>query len=157
MDLTYRYGGAGALVALHDHHLREFLAIWRQADERRLELPASSEPEYASREALLAHVLGCAAGYLGWICRQLELPQPAIERPAPEHLAATADGVLERILEAWQTPLRSLTEERAYHPAHPSPWGPPYCIDAMLEHAVMHPIRHSHQLRRLMAAAEAGG
>ncbi|GGM00994.1 hypothetical protein GCM10010841_06910 [Deinococcus aerophilus] len=27
-----------------------------------------------------------------------------------------------------------------------------YWIDAMLEHAVMHPVRHSFQLRELLAA-----
>jgi hypothetical protein len=33
----------------------------------------------------------------------------------------------------------------------------PYSIDAMLEHAVMHPIRHSYQLEELMAAEYADG
>jgi len=44
-----------------------------------------------------------------------------------------------------------LTEERADLPAYPSRWGTPYSIDAMLEHAVMHPIRHAYQLEKLMA------
>ena len=66
-------------------------------------------------------------------------------------LPERAEEYLEEVLGAWPSPLRSLTEERAYAPAHTSRWGPPYCIDAMLEHAAMHPIRHAHQLRQLMA------
>ncbi len=148
---SYRYGGARALVELHDRHLREFLAVWREADDRRLELPRTTDPNYASTEALLAHVLGCAARYLAWICEQRAIPPPELERyPEPNDLAARADEVLKRVLAAWRDPLKDLTEERAYAPAHESPWGPPYCIDAMLEHAVMHPIRHAHQLRKLM-------
>jgi hypothetical protein len=37
----------------------------------------------------------------------------------------------------------------------PSRWNVHYCIDAMLEHAVMHPIRHTFQLQELLAKAGA--
>jgi hypothetical protein len=30
--VSYQYGGARALVALHDLHLRKFLEAWRRAD-----------------------------------------------------------------------------------------------------------------------------
>ncbi len=148
---SFQYGGARALVTLHERHLREFLEVWRQADDLGLELPASSDPNYSSREALLAHVLGCAAHYLVWMCEKVEMPAPEVEgHPDPDGLAAAADGVVDNVLSAWREPLKALTEQRAYAPAHSSRWGPPYCIDAMLEHAVMHPIRHTHQLRELM-------
>lgn len=148
---SFRYGGARTLVALHERHLREFLAVWRQAEDRQLELPRTEDPNYASREALLAHVLGCGARYLVWICQQLELPPPEVEEyPDPAGLAERAEEYLGEVLAAWPGPLATLTEERAYAPAHASRWGPPYCIDAMLEHAVMHPIRHTHQLRELL-------
>ena len=154
-ESPYRYGGARALVTLHERHLREFLAVWREADHLDLGLPDSTNPDYASRAALLAHVLGCAARYLMWICEQLEVEPPDLERyPEAASLAARADEYLEAVLEAWSEPLRNLTEERAYTPAHESRWGPPYCIDAMLEHAVMHPIRHTHQLRELLEEKE---
>jgi hypothetical protein len=63
---------------------------------------------------------------------------------------------MEQVFEAWRKPLTTLTEERAYQPAHTSKWGPPYCIDAMLEHAVMHPVRHTYQLQGLMAQQASG-
>jgi uncharacterized damage-inducible protein DinB len=148
---SYTYGGARALVELHERRLREFLEVWREAEDRQLELPRTSDPNYASRQALLTHVLGAAARYLDWICEQLGIAPPEIDLyPEPDGLAARADEVLEQTLAAWRDPLQDLTEERAYAPAHESRWGPPYCIDAMLEHAVMHPVRHVHQLRKLM-------
>ena len=106
--------------------------------------------------ALLAHVLGCSARYLNWICARLDLPDRVLDdRPAIEGLAGRAEEYLELVLEAWSEPLAGLTEERAYAPAFVSSWGTLYCIDAMLEHAVMHPIRHTRQLQRLMSAPTA--
>ena len=155
---SYEYGGARALVALHEQYLREFLTVWRAADQQEIALPKTSDPNYESRAALLAHVLGGAGRYLVWICEQLALPEPEVEqRPDPEDLVPRAEEHMEQVLEAWKRPLRALTEERANGPAHRANWGPPYCIDAMLEHAVMHPIRHAHQLRELMSKSLTGG
>ena len=139
-------------MTLHESHLREFLKAWRSADAVDLVLPASSDPNYASREALLAHVLGCAARYLTWTCEQLGAEAPELEEyPEPAGLAARADEYLETVLAAWRGPLHELTEEEAYAPEYESRWGTRYCLDSMLEHAVMHPIRHAHQLRELMS------
>lgn len=147
----FAYGGAAVLVELHERHLEEFHEVWLEADRFGVELPPTSDPNYASRATLLAHVLGCATRYLSWICQQLGLPEPEIEEyPDPDGLTGRSRDYLEEVLAAWRPALVSLTEERAYAPAHPARWGTPYCIDAMLEHAVMHPIRHTHQLRRLL-------
>jgi hypothetical protein len=146
------YSGARALVALHAKHLRAFVAMWRRADSEAVTLPASANPHYASRAALLAHVLGCAARYLTWICEKLELPAPNLEEyPDPGGLAARVDECLEDVLTAWERPMHGLTEETADALVCESWWGVPYSIDAMLEHAVMHPIRHAHQLEKLLA------
>jgi len=151
MAREYLYGGARALVELHERHQREFFGVWRRAESASLALPVTDDPDYASRAALLAHVLGAAGRYLVWICEKLELPQPALDPPVePETFVLRAAGYLEEVLAAWDGPLVGLTEEVAYGSVHASNWGPPFCIDAMLEHAVMHPIRHAHQLRRLM-------
>lgn len=148
----YRYGGARALVALHADHLRGFLAVWRRADLQDLALPPTSDPSYASREVLLAHVLGGAARYLTWICEQLGLPRPdVVEYPAPAGFGSRAEAYLDEVLAAWEGPLQDVTEEFADTRVFTSRWGAPYTIDAMLEHAVMHPIRHAHQLERLLA------
>jgi len=149
---SYKYGGARVLVALHAERLRAFMATWRRADSAGVEPPTTNDPAYRSRETLLAHVLGCAARYLMWICEKAELDRPNLEgRPDAEGFAARADEYLENVLAAWERSLLGLTEEKAVREAHESSWGVPYCIDAMLEHAVMHPIRHAYQLEALLA------
>lgn len=147
----YAYGGARALVALHARHLEIFWQTWQRADASSVQMPESEDPNYASRDTLLVHVLGCAARYLTWVCDQLELERPVIEEfPTVEGFAARADQYLHEVLAAWELPLRSITVEQADGPTFVSRWGVSYSIDAMLEHAVVHPIRHTYQLENLM-------
>ena len=147
----YRYRGARALVLLHEEHLRRFLAVWKRAQAAKVALPETQDPSYASLDALLLHVLAAARGYMVWTCKQLGLPDPEI-RPRPEvhEVAAQADDFLEHILDRWRGALRDATEEQFEKGEYESRWGARYTIDAMMEHAVMHPIRHTFQLEELM-------
>ena len=150
-ELTnYRYGGARALVMLHEEHMPKFLETWKVARAAGVTLPETDDPNYASMEALLKHVLLCARHYMVWMCEMMELPDPGI-RPAPDVDAVEAEAAdyLQHVLERWRLPLSDLPEERFHHPTFRSRWNVDYCIDAMLEHAVMHPIRHRFQLEAL--------
>ena len=151
-DLQCRSRAVRALVLLHEEHLRRFVATWRLALDASVSLPASGDPSYASLASLGQHVLGAAAGYLVWICEMLELPDPGV-RSAPDATAITrdADDYLEHVLERWRTsPLRQVADDQLETPEYPSEWRTRYCIDSMLEHAVMHPIRHTFQLDELI-------
>jgi hypothetical protein len=140
-----------ALVLLHEEHLRRFVSVWKQAREAAVVLPKTDDPAYASLDALLRHVLGAARGYLTWMCEVLELPDPGIRVPPnPPELSAEADDYMEHVLKKWQAPLQEVGDDRLETPEYASRWQTRYCIDAMLEHAVMHPIRHAFQLEELM-------
>ena len=148
--IEHEYRGARAMILLHESHLRRFLELWRSAKERCVSLPETDDPDYASLESLLVHVLGCARGTMRWVCAKLELPDPEIEAcPAPAAIESEAADYLEQVLTRWRLPLRRVAEDR-FGETFDSAWGKPYCIDAMLEHAVMHPIRHAFQLEELL-------
>jgi len=148
----HQYGGARALIALHDQHLREFIGVWRQARAADVVLPQSNDPNYASMEHLLFHVMRAARGYMTWMCECLQLPEPNIRAtPGVAALPGVLDEYVDHVLEGWKTPLVDVPEA-AFDQTFASRWKVQYCIDAMLEHAVMHPIRHAYQLRNLMAA-----
>ena len=151
VDLTYKSRAVRALVLLHDDHLRRFLVVWKQARAASVRLPQSEDPAYESLDTLLRHVLRAARGYMTWICEVLELPDPEIlVTPEPAALSQDPDGYMEHLLAQWRAPLQGLGDERLETPEYPSRWQTKYCIDAMLEHAVMHPIRHAFQLEELM-------
>ena len=122
-----------------------------QARAASVVLPKTDDPAYASLETLLHHVLRAARGYMTWMCEVLELPDPQIRiPPEPVALAAEADSYMEHVLEKWRTPLQDVGDDRLETPEYQSRWQSRYCIDSMLEHAVMHPIRHAFQLEELM-------
>lgn len=153
-NLQYRSRAVRAMVLLHEEHLRRFLQTWRQALAASVNLPVSEDPNYASLNALGAHVLKAAGGYLVWMCDVLSLPDPGI-RSAPDADAIVRDAhdYMEHVLDRWRdSPLREVANEQLETPEYPTPWLSRYCIDSMLEHAVMHPIRHTFQLEELIEA-----
>jgi uncharacterized damage-inducible protein DinB len=148
---NYTFRGARACVLLHEKHLRDCLAVWKQAKAANVKLPQTDDPSYQSLEHLLYHILRAARGYMVWTCKQLELPDPDIKAtPDVETIEAEADSYLEHVLERWRLPLVNVPEKEFEPATYTSNWGTPYCIDAMLEHAVMHPIRHEFQLKELL-------
>ena len=104
---------------------------------------------------LLHHVLQCSRGYLQWMCTQLGVPDPGIDMAPPaERAPAEAAGYLSHLLARWRMPLRDVPRDAFRKPVPQALTAT--TVEAMLEHAVMHPIRHSFQLRNLLAAQQAG-
>jgi hypothetical protein len=85
------------------------------------------------------------------MCKQLDLPDLQIdEAPLPEIVVEKADLYLDYLVDKWKYPLKDVPPEKFEAKVYKSNWDVDYCIDAMLEHAVMHPIRHEFQLKNLM-------
>ena len=147
----YEYAGALSLVLLHERQLNDFLQTWLRAKDAELTLPDTEDPAYDSLAALLAHVLFSARRYMVWMCDVLELSDPEIRRsPSVFEVEDKAEQYIVHLVERWLLPLSRIEEERFYQPEYQAPWKVRYCIDAMLEHAVMHPFRHACQLEKLL-------
>ena len=150
-EIVYKYNGAKALVALHEIHLRSFYKTWQQAKQVGVKLPESDDPYYKSLDTLLYHLLRSARGYMIWMCKQLNLPDPQIdEAPLPDIVVEIAESYLDYLIDKWKYPLKDVPPELFEDKVYKSNWEVEYCIDAMLEHAVMHPIRHEFQLNNLI-------
>lgn len=148
----YKYNGARSLVLLHEEYLDSLLKTWREAKKINLPLPKTNDKDYKSLETVLHHIFRAARGYMVWMCENLELSDPGIDPvPSPENIEQDADKYLHHLLGKWRMPLANINEDKFHSPTFKSRWGVDYCIDAMLEHAVMHPIRHEFQLRNLIS------
>lgn len=148
----YADRGVRALVTMHERELRTFLLVWRGFRDGDLPLPVTDDADYGSVHLLLLHVLGASRGYLTWMCRQLGLPDPEVRAaPEPERIESEADAFLGHVLERWRWALHSVPPSSMDGPAFISNWGAPMTIESMLEHAVMHPMRHTFQLEELLA------
>jgi len=147
---SYRYRGARAMVLMHEKELRRFIEAWR--DARKSGVPTvgyGTDNEQAYLD-LMYHVLACARSYMVWLCRSLELPDPNIDpTPTAEQLDMNLDKYVDHLLEQWRIPLAEVEEER-FDTVRKSNWNIEYCLDSMLEHAVMHPYRHRFQILEWM-------
>jgi hypothetical protein len=148
----YRYRGARALVLLHERELTAFVSDWKTARARGIALPGDAAGDENSLPTLLAHVLWWARDYLVWTCEKLGLPDPDV-RPAPEPAAVETalDDYLPHLLERWRIPLAEVPAESFARPLHAARWGVEIQIEILLEHAVVHPMRHRLQLAELMS------
>jgi uncharacterized damage-inducible protein DinB len=137
-------------VLLHEQELLSFIQTWQSARELGLVLPASDDPNCASLDTLLWHVLWWARDYMIWTCEKLELPDPGIKvTPQPDTIVAELDSYVEHLLERWREPLSNTPEDSFYKIQHKTRWGIDYPVEALLEHAVVHPMRHRLQLQEL--------
>lgn len=139
------------MVILHDVEMRKFISTWKLAKtSANFKLPKTEDPSYQSLDHLAQHVLRAARGYMVWMCENLGLPDPGITAtPSPEEIAAQIDSYAEALLAAWREPLKDVPEDR-FDEVYLSRWKIQYCIDAMMEHAVMHPLRHRFQIENLL-------
>ena len=145
------------MVQLHEQHLRTFVKTWRKAKELNIKLPETTDTDYQSLETLLRHVLRAARGYMTWMCEKLDLPDAAID-PAPEaeKIVSVLDAYIEHLIERWKHPLKNVAAEKFEDKLYTARWGVDYCMDAMMEHAVMHPIRHEFQIKNLIENQQNG-
>jgi hypothetical protein len=120
-----------SLLELHEAELRAFLATWRRYARAGLPMPeAHGDEDYESIDRLGTHVLKAARNFL---------------------VAGRADEFVESILEAYRRHLASTTDAELDPQVHKTRLGRLMSVEMLLEHAVVHPMRHRVQLERILA------
>ena len=133
------------LVEIHEHELRRFLDVWDSFAASDVPMPeARGDESYASRETLVTHVVGAARNYLTWIGECVGRPVTDVDGERdPAKIAPRARAFAEEILAAWRRHLAALADAG----------GEFFSVETMLEHALVHPMRHRLQLERALAGA----
>ena len=146
----FRSRGVRSLVELHEQELRDFVATWRRFAASGKPMPeALGDSDYESRERLVAHVQASARSYLLWIWEVLERPIPDLPLIRdPDVIVPRLDEFMAETLDGWRRHLASLENEQIGPKQYLSRWGEPHTVEQMLEHAVVHPMRHRIQLER---------
>jgi uncharacterized damage-inducible protein DinB len=141
-------------VELQEIELGRFLESWERFRTSGVALPASDDPSYQSPDHLKGHVLRSARNYLTWIGDCVRRPVTDVDLDT-DLLSVAGKGLafLTEVLAAWRRHLASLEDRELSPEMFTSRWGEPYSVEQMLEHAVVHPMRHRIQLERLMAEA----
>ena len=153
----FRSRAVRSLVELHERELATFVSTWRRFVASGCALPeALGDPDYESPERLVAHVQGSARSYLLWVWEVLERPIEGLPLIRDASLIVPRlDDFMGETLEAWRRHLAPLENEQLAPKQYLSRWGEPHTIEQLLEHAVVHPMRHRIQLERILEGRNA--
>lgn len=141
-----------SLVELHEAELRRFVEVWERFKASGTPMPeAAGDPDYEDPERLATHVAAAARSYMMWISDQLGRPVTdlTLSRDAAE-VAPRLSSHVEETLEGWRRHLAGVLDTDLGPTVYTSRWGEPFQIEQMLEHAVVHPMRHRIQLERAL-------
>lgn len=142
------------LVELHEIEMRKFFETWDRFVTSGAPMPeAHGDPDYESRNHLVGHVCRAARNYLTWIGDQLGRPVKDVDLETDSlKIAARTKEFMAGVLEGWRRHLPAVADEELEPVAYKSRWGVPMTIESMLEHAVVHPMRHRIQLERILGS-----
>ena len=146
-----------SMVDLHEREMRRFLETWERFVKAGASMPESrGDPNYASPDHLVGHVARSPRNYLTWIGEVLKRPVTDVD---PETDVAKI-GVryrefVEGVLAAWRRHLPAVQDSELGPELFRTRWNAQYTVDTMLEHAIVHPMRHRIQLERMMGERSA--
>jgi uncharacterized damage-inducible protein DinB len=144
-----------SLVELHEQEWRRFWETWDRFVAAGAPMPdARGDADYQSPGHLVGHVARAARNYLTWIGDQLGRPVKDVDLEMDSlKIAARAKEFVAEVLTAWRRHLPAVEDAELEPATYKSRWGVLFTIEAMLEHAVVHPMRHRIQLERILAKA----
>ena len=150
--MEFRSRAVRSLVELHEREMRSFLDAWKRFVAANLPMPEShGDKSYESREHLAGHVLMAARGYLTRIGEWVGRPVTDVDASQEaREIASHAAPFAEEILAAYRRHLAAVTQEELEPQSHRTRWGDLMSVEMLLEHAVVHPMRHRIQLERLL-------
>ena len=155
--MPFRSRAVRSLVELHEREMRSFLQTWKRFVASDLPMPeAHGDEHYESRERLGAHVLMAARNYLTRIGEWVGRPVSDVDGSQdPYEIVGRAAEFLDDVLAAYRRHLAEISPEEVEPQIHRTRWGELMSVDNLLEHAVVHPMRHRIQLERILEGSEA--
>ena len=141
-----------SLVELHEREIHSFLGVWNRFVATGLPMPeAHGDESYEDRERLGGHVLVAARGYLTRIGEWVGRPVNDVDAsPDPREIAGRAREFADGVLAAYRRHLAAVTDAELEPQVHRTRWGELMSVENLLEHAVVHPMRHRIQLERML-------
>jgi uncharacterized damage-inducible protein DinB len=151
---SYREGAVGALMDEYERaawELRRLVGRMAEADVVRVVDPTTGDEDCRSVQTIVSHVVNAGYGYADLLRRLFSVPSTRPPKALLSHrefleqldavLAYTAETLEGRWL---------LTHEEMSGAFVNSGWGVRYDVEQLLEHAVVHVLRHRRQIEKFM-------
>jgi uncharacterized damage-inducible protein DinB len=154
MREAYRNGAIGALMDEYERaawELRPLVERIPEDDFVRVVDAETKDEDCRSVQTIMSHVVRSAYGYADYIREQLSIessrPQPRLlsQGESLEQLDAALLYTVETLEGRWE-----MSGEEISSTVIKSRWGAVYDIEGLLEHAVVHILRHRRQIEKFI-------
>jgi uncharacterized damage-inducible protein DinB len=151
---SYREGAVGALMDEYERavwelrHLAERIA---ETDAARVVDPETKDEDCRSVQTIMSHVVNAGYGYADLLRKVFSIPSTRPPKALLSHRESVErlDAVLAYTAETLEGRWRMTYEELAGAVIN-SGWGVRYDAEQLLEHAVVHVLRHRRQIEKFM-------
>ena len=145
-------GFIGAMLDEYQKAIEEYKEVLRTLSPQQFTAEANTnkaDKHCLSVQSVTNHILLSGYGYLYMIAKQFgDLPyerKKQVDVSSIETACAELDALLQHSEERL-SPKVNITDEEIINNIIKSPWGQTFDMDQLLEHAVMHIIRHRRQI-----------
>lgn len=154
MSRSYRNGAIGALMDEYERAASELTRLVEQIpddDFVRVVDSQTEDEDCRSVQTIMSHVVRAGYGYADYIREQLSIastrPQPKLlsRQESLEQLEAALRYTIETLDGRWE-----MSGEEISAIVIKSRWGAVYDVDGLLEHAIVHLLRHRRQIEKFI-------
>lgn len=156
MKKLFRKGAVGALMDEYERagsELKNLVEHIPEADFKKVVDPNTKDDDCRSVQTIVSHVINSGYGYANYIrdWYSISVNSPARRLYAQNEFIEEFDKMIEyknKTLEGkWD-----LTDEEIMKVKINSRWGPEYDIEQLMEHAIVHILRHRRQIEKFVSS-----
>lgn len=149
----YRTGPLGGLMDEYERSIRELQALLRSLtndDYIRICNPDSPDPDCLSVQTIMRHTISAGFGYATYIGQKIGVirQRPEIPLLPKDEGIKRLDDMLEYSLQTFEGKW-GMSEDEMNSTVFKTNWSE-YDIESMLEHAIVHILRHRRQIEKLI-------
>ena len=154
MRKTYRSGAIGALMDEYERAASDLKGLVEQIPDdefTRVVDTQTQDEDCRSAQTIMSHVVRAAYGYADYLREQLSIesdrPQPKLlsRRESLEQLEAALRYTIQTLDGRWE-----MSDEEISGIVIKTRWGAVYDGEGMLEHAIVHILRHRRQIEKFI-------
>ena len=154
MRESYREGAVGALLDEYERaawELRRLVEALAEEDVTRVVDPATEDEDCRSVQTIVTHVVFAGYGYADLLRKVFAVPPARPPRALLSHgeFPGRLDAMLAYTAETLEGRWR-MTHEEMSGAVIKAGWGPTYDVEQLLEHAVVHVLRHRRQIEKFI-------
>jgi uncharacterized damage-inducible protein DinB len=159
MTKTYRQGAVGALMDEYERaaaELKNIIEKTSEADYLKICDDRTDDEDCRSIQTIMSHVVRACYGYANYM-RQAFGMDSNVSQPAPteknevlDRLDSAMKYTAETLEGRWQMPDEEINATTIH-----TRWGVTYDLEQMLEHAIVHILRHRRQIEKFLAGKSA--